>query len=161
MPLLILLAVGLLLTLFYVFWVGARIHRTYPFEKSIFTWGWFTGTMAMGIALLRITDPESKSGCLDDYAFAYLYIAPVEIALVSLSPLAFAYGLGWLFVGLCALLGIGMVAIAPAKDVEDIMQHFAAHGESPFLIGHSLPGDQIREAKQEKWSTGQLNWFHL
>ena len=111
-PLLILLAVGLLLTLFYVFWVGARIHRSYPFEKSIFTWGWFTGTMAMGIALLRITDPESKSGCLDDYAFAYLYIAPVEIALVSLSPLAFAYGFGWLFVGLCALLGIGILLFA-------------------------------------------------
>jgi ESS family glutamate:Na+ symporter len=111
-PLLILLVVGLLLTLFYVFWVGARIHRSYPFEKSIFTWGWFTGTMAMGIALLRITDPESKSGCLDDYAFAYLYIAPVEIALVSLSPLAFAYGLGWLFVGLCALLGIGILLFA-------------------------------------------------
>ena len=64
------------------------------------------------IALLRITDPESKSGCLDDYAFAYLYIAPVEIALVSLSPLAFAYGFGWLFVGLCALLGAGILLFA-------------------------------------------------
>lgn len=114
-PLLILLAVGLLLTLLYVFWIGARIHKTYPFEKSIFTWGWFTGTMAMGIALLRITDPDSKSGCLDDYAFAYLYIAPVEIALVSFAPLAFVNGLGGWFVGLCALLGAGILGLAAAK----------------------------------------------
>lgn len=32
-------------------------------------------------------------------------------------------------------MGIGMVAIVPAKDAEDIMQHLAAHGECPFLIG--------------------------
>ena len=114
-PLLILLAVGLALTLVYVFLVGARIHRQYAFEKSIFTWGWFTGTMAMGIALLRISDPDSKSGCLDDYALAYLYIAPVEIALVSLSPVAFAYGWGWLFIAVCALAGAVILGLAAAK----------------------------------------------
>ncbi len=114
-PLLILLTVGLLLTLLYVFVIGARIHKKDAFEKSIFTWGWFTGTMAMGIALLRITDPDSKSGCLDDYAFAYLYIAPVEIALVSLSPLAFSSGLGWLFVLLCAVAGAAILGLSVAR----------------------------------------------
>ncbi|MBQ9891678.1 MAG: sodium:glutamate symporter [Bacteroidales bacterium] len=114
-PLLILLVLGLLCTLAYVFLVGARIHRSYSFEKSIFTWGWFTGTMAMGIALLRISDPDGKSGCLDDYAFAYLYIAPVEIALVTFSPVAFAAGYGALFVGCCAVLGIGIMTFAGIK----------------------------------------------
>ena len=111
-PIIVLLTVGLLFTALYVFWVGARIHKDYSFEKSIFTWGWFTGTMAMGIALLRITDPDSKSGCLDDYALAYLYIAPVEIALVSLSPVAFAYGWGWLFVTVCAVAGVSVLGFA-------------------------------------------------
>ncbi|MBQ9195362.1 MAG: sodium:glutamate symporter [Bacteroidales bacterium] len=111
----ILLAVGLLFTALYVFFVGSRIHRDYSFEKSVFTWGWFTGTMAMGIALLRITDPDSKSGCLDDYALAYLYIAPVEIALVALSPVAFAYGWGWLFVTLCAVSGTAVLGMAAVK----------------------------------------------
>lgn len=32
-------------------------------------------------------------------------------------------------------MGIGMVAIVSAKDVEDIMQQFSAHGETPYLIG--------------------------
>lgn len=122
-PLLILLAIGLVLTLLYVFWVGARIHKSDPFEKSIFTWGWFTGTMAMGIALLRITDPDSKSGCLDDYALAYLYIAPVEIALVSLSPLAFSSGLGWLFVLVCAVTGVGIMGLSAAKGWLSFNKH--------------------------------------
>lgn len=115
-PLLILLVCGLLLTLFFVFFVGARIHRDNWFEKSIFTWGWFTGTMAMGMALLRITDPEGKSHCLDDYAFAYLYIAPVEIALVTFSPVAFASGFGWLFVGLCFVVGAAILIYSLFKS---------------------------------------------
>ena len=114
-PLTILLVIGLILTLLYVFVVGARIHRTYAFEKSVFTWGWFTGTMAMGIALLRITDPDSKSGTLDDYAIAYLYIAPVEIALVSFAPLAFASGFGWLFILACAVAGAGILGFAASR----------------------------------------------
>jgi ESS family glutamate:Na+ symporter len=114
-PLTILLVLGLVLTLIYVFIIGARIHRTYAFEKSVFTWGWFTGTMAMGIALLRITDPDSKSGTLDDYAIAYLYIAPVEIALVSFAPLAFASGFGWLFILACAVAGAGILGFAASR----------------------------------------------
>lgn len=114
-PLTILLVLGLVLTLIYVFFIGARIHRTYAFEKSVFTWGWFTGTMAMGIALLRITDPDSKSGTLDDYAIAYLYIAPVEIALVSFAPLAFTAGFGWLFILACAVAGAGILGFAASR----------------------------------------------
>ena len=94
-PLTILLVIGLILTLLY--------------------WGWFTGTMAMGIALLRITDPDSKSGTLDDYAIAYLYIAPVEIALVSFAPLAFTAGFGWLFILACAVAGAGILGFAASK----------------------------------------------
>ena len=108
-PLMILLLAGLVFTLMYVLLAGRRIHREAWFEKSVFTWGWFTGTMAMGIALLRITDPDGKSGCLDDYAYAYLYIAPVEISLVSLSPLLFAQGFGSWFILACALAGTAIL----------------------------------------------------
>ena len=114
-PLLILLAVGLLLTMLYVFLVGRSIHKEAWFEKSVFTWGWFTGTMAMGIALLRITDPNGKSRCLDDYAMAYLYIAPVEIALVTLSPVLFVNGYGVWFTFVCLLAGTGILLFARWK----------------------------------------------
>ena len=112
-PLLILLTVGLVLTALYVFVAGRKMHREAWFEKSVFTWGWFTGTMAMGIALLRITDPEGKSHCLDEYAMAYLYIAPVEIALVSLSPILFTGGYGLWFTLFCLLSGTAILCFYP------------------------------------------------
>ena len=114
-PLVLLLGIGLLCTLGYVLWVGRRIHRTCWFEKAVFTWGWFTGTMAMSIALLRIVDPETRSRCLDDYAYAYIYIAPVEIALVTFAPVAFAHGFGGGFLALCAGAGIGILLFAVLK----------------------------------------------
>jgi len=114
-PLAILLATGLALTYLYVFRVGRRMFRSCWFEKSIFTWGWFTGTMAMSIALLRIADSESKSGVMDDYAFAYIYIAPVEIALITFAPVAFFQGFGPHFPALCLIAGAGILGFAGIK----------------------------------------------
>lgn len=108
-PLSILLVSGLLITLIYVFIVGKRMFKGDGwFEKSIFTWGWYTGTMAMGIALLRIVDHKMESRCLDDYALAYLFIAPVEISLITFAPVAFinGYGIHFLCIALIALLAI-------------------------------------------------------
>lgn len=115
LPLVILLTIGLLFTLFYVFFIGKRLNNEFWFEKSILTWGWFTGTMAMGLALLRITDPDGKSGCLANTAFAYLYITPVEIALVTFSPLAFVNGYGGWFVAVCAMAGALILVAAWLK----------------------------------------------
>ena len=87
----------------------------YWFEKAIFTWGWYTGTMAMGIALLRVVDPEMRSRCLEEYALAYLFIAPIEISLVTFAPVAFASGHGWTFVAVCVLLLGVFWAVAHGK----------------------------------------------
>ena len=62
-PLVVLLLVGLAFTLAYVLIVGRLMQKECWFEKAIFTWGWFTGTMAMGIALLRVVDPDMRSRC--------------------------------------------------------------------------------------------------
>lgn len=105
-PLAILLGVGLVATLGYVVWMSRLMMRDYWFEKAIFTWGWYTGTMAMGIALLRVVDPEMKSRCLDNYALAYLFIAPVEIALITFAPIAFLNGYGLHFALLCVVGGL-------------------------------------------------------
>ena len=31
--------------------------------------------------------------------------------------------------------------------------------ESPLLIGHLMPGDQVHDAEQESWKDGQLSMF--
>lgn len=107
-PMLILFAAGLLFTTIYVFWASKNIFKEYWFEKSMFSWGWFTGTMAMGMALLRIADPDSKSHCVDHYAIAYIFIAPVEIALITFSPMLFSGGYGLAFCLVCLVLGLSI-----------------------------------------------------
>lgn len=114
-PILILIFVGLALTFLYVYFVGKRIAGDYWFEKAVFSWGWFTGTMSMSIALLRIVDPDMKSACLDEYAYAYIYVAPVEIALISLAPIAFSSGLAWLYIGLSLAGAVASFVIAGKK----------------------------------------------
>jgi ESS family glutamate:Na+ symporter len=114
-PLAILLLSGLAVTLIYVFFMGRKLMKECWFEKALFTWGWFTGTMAMGIALLRVVDPKMKSRCLDSYALAYLFIAPVEISLITFAPVAFVNGYGLLFSGICLLAGLSIMAVAYFK----------------------------------------------
>ncbi|MBR5876237.1 MAG: hypothetical protein IKZ10_05305 [Akkermansia sp.] len=111
-PLVILLLVGLSFTLAYVLIMGRLMQKECWFEKAIFTWGWFTGTMAMGIALLRVVDPDMRSRCLDSYALAYLFIAPVEIALVTFAPMVFTNGGGLWFASACLVAGIAVLGVA-------------------------------------------------
>jgi ESS family glutamate:Na+ symporter len=113
-PLAILIAVGAFLAWIVTFYLGKRLCHTYWFERSIFAWGWWTGTMAMGIALIRIVDPSLKSKAMDDYAMAYLPIAPVEILIITFVPVMFVSGMGiWLL--LAALLFSALIVLLSKK----------------------------------------------
>ena len=114
-PLTILLLSGLVVTLIYVGVMARKLMKECWFEKAIFTWGWFTGTMAMGIALLRVVDPKMKSRCLDSYALAYLFIAPVEISLITFAPVAFVNGYGLPFSVICLIAGLSIIALSYFK----------------------------------------------
>ena len=109
-PMLILLVSGLLFTAVYVYIAAKHIFKEYWFEKAMFSWGWYTGTMAMGMALLRIADPESRSHCVDHYAIAYIFIAPVEIALITFAPIIFSSGYGLVFSAVCAVVGLSIMS---------------------------------------------------
>ena len=111
-PLIVLVVAGTIITLLITFYFGRKLSKTFWFERTIFAWGWWTGTMAMGIALLRIVDPKLLSKTMDDYALAYLPIAPVEIILITLVPIMFSNGMGiWLLVG-CLALALVTILIA-------------------------------------------------
>ena len=103
-PLIVLLVAGAIIVFGITFFFGRHLSKTYWFERTIFAWGWWTGTMAMGIALIRIVDPKLASKAMDDYALAYLPIAPVEILLITFVPIMFVNGMGlWLSLGCLAL----------------------------------------------------------
>lgn len=104
LPLVVLIAAGAVVVYLVTFYFGRRLSKTYWFERTIFAWGWWTGTMAMGIALIRIVDPKLASKAMDDYALAYLPIAPIEILLITFVPVMFVNGMGlWLSLGCLAL----------------------------------------------------------
>ncbi len=108
-PMLILLFAGLIFTACYIYISAKYIFKEYWFEKAMFSWGWFTGTMAMGMALLRIADPDSRSHCVDHYAIAYIFIAPVEIALITFAPIIFTSGYGLLFSSIAVVIGLSLM----------------------------------------------------
>ncbi len=112
LPLVVLVIFGVVLVMAITFYFGRRLSKTYWFERSIFAWGWWTGTMAMGIALIRIVDPKLLSKAMDDYALAYLPIAPVEILLVTFVPILFVNGFGlWLMLG-CLVVSVLLILLA-------------------------------------------------
>ena len=91
-PFFTLMIIGLITCLFLVFFVAPRMLGDRWFEKGVFSWGWMTGTVAMGILLLRIADPDRKTKILDDYAIAYVPGAVVDILLISSMPALIMYG---------------------------------------------------------------------
>ncbi len=112
LPLVVLIIFGVAMIAGITFYFGRRLSKTYWFERTIFAWGWWTGTMAMGIALIRIVDPKLLSKAMDDYALAYLPIAPIEILLITFVPICFVMGYGvWLMLG-CLLLSLLLIFLA-------------------------------------------------
>ena len=109
-PMIVLILCGLIFTTIYVYFAAKYIFKEYWFEKAMFSWGWFTGTMAMGMALLRIADPDGKSHCVDHYAIAYIFIAPVEISLITFAPILFVGGHGLIFSAVCAVVGLAIMS---------------------------------------------------
>lgn len=112
LPLIVLIIFGVVMVCFIVFFFGKRLSKTYWFERSIFAWGWWTGTMAMGIALIRIVDPKLASKAMDDFALAYLPIAPVEILLITFVPVLFINGMGLELMLGCLLLSVIIIFLA-------------------------------------------------
>lgn len=114
-PFLILMAFGILFTYTFYRFVSQYYFQEQWFEKGIFTFGWITGAVAMGIALLRIVDPKLESGTLEDYGLAYIPIAPVEIALITFAPLFILNGQHWLFTVITIALSIAIIIFSYSR----------------------------------------------
>ena len=98
-PLILLCLLGTLTSLVLVFVVGRKLFHNFWFERSIFVFGWTTGVVAIGVTLLRIVDPEAKSGTLSDYGYAYTLQSVVEVFIIALTPIL-AVSMGCIATGL-------------------------------------------------------------
>lgn len=77
-PLILMGVVGAWVTYRFVWWTCEKIFDTYRFERFIGIFAEMTGTIASGLALLRVTDPEYRS--------------PVAQELVLSSGMAIGFG---------------------------------------------------------------------
>ena len=98
-PILLLCLLGTLTSLVLVFVVGRKLFHNFWFERSIFVFGWTTGVVAIGVTLLRLVDPEAKSGTLSDYGYAYTLQSVVEVFIIALTPIL-AVSMGCIATGL-------------------------------------------------------------
>ena len=118
-PLLVFALLGLALCVGWLLIVAPRVFKEHWFESGIFTYGWNTGTIAFGVALLRIVDKRSDSRVLSDYGVAYVAIGPLEAILYT--GVLWALATGHLFA-----LGVGLVASATVMAVLAMRSGLAA-----------------------------------
>lgn len=108
-PIVVLLIMGILFTLFYTMVVCRKLYHNYWFERSIFTFGWMMGVTSIGIMLLRIVDSEYQSGILEDYGMAYVFMSIAEVLIISFAPIAVVYGYGYLMGAILLIITILLI----------------------------------------------------
>ena len=94
LALLIMCVIVTLLNVFYLFFISRRLYNTYWFERGIYTFGMYTGVASIGVLLLRVVDPEYKTGALEDIGVSLIALTPVEMVIVSMTPIMFIQGFG-------------------------------------------------------------------
>jgi ESS family glutamate:Na+ symporter len=104
-PIMVFSLIGLAICVSWMLIVAPRVFGERWFESAIFTYGWNTGTIAFGVALLRVVDTRKDSRVLSDYGIAFIAIGPMEALLYTI--VLTALGTGQLLT-----LGIALIAIA-------------------------------------------------
>jgi ESS family glutamate:Na+ symporter len=103
-PLSALFLFGIFMVVFQAMYMGPRQFKGHWFEKSMFCFGFNTGTLVNGIMLLRIIDPNMKSKSMETYAIVGLFDRPLIIALIALGPALISTGYAVHFAVACSVL---------------------------------------------------------
>ncbi|MEM8503036.1 MAG: sodium/glutamate symporter [Cyanobacteria bacterium P01_D01_bin.1] len=74
---LILSVVGIVWNIAFFLWFAPLIYPDYWFEKGIGDLGQSMGVTATGILLMRMVDPESRSGAFESFAYKQLFFEPI------------------------------------------------------------------------------------
>ena len=110
LPILLLTSLGGLVTAVIVLWVARRAFPVAPFEHAVLLFGTATGTLPMGLALLRLLDPELKGPAATSAVLGSAGALPMGAALLVLVlpyPVAhFPEGFPqavWVALGMCVV----------------------------------------------------------
>ena len=113
MPIVVLSVLGFLFVTAWLLLISRRLFRKYWFEHGIYIFGMSTGVLATGVILLRITDPELRTGVLEDFGLAWIVLSVMDALLVAFAPVFVVAGQGLVFS--LALIAVSVVALAICK----------------------------------------------
>ncbi|REK10755.1 MAG: hypothetical protein DWQ37_15010 [Planctomycetota bacterium] len=130
-PLVLMCLLGIAYSVLLLWFVGRKLMHNFWFERSLFVYGWNTGIVGIGIALLRIVDPRLRSGTLEDFGVAYVGVSFFAIGMIVALPQLVVRG----YVAAPAVvLAIGCVACILL---------------SRYLVGwFAIPPDQLRPGEE-------------
>ena len=101
-------------------------------KSFLFLCAFATGVMATGVTLLRVVDPDAKTGTLEDYGIAYVVLSFLSVIIPIVVPAMILGGQSW-------ALGIGATVLAIAGIIL-----------SKVMVGwFTQPKDQLREGEEE------------
>lgn len=112
---LILCVLGFLVVWAYFMLVSRRLFCDHWVERGIYIWGWCTGVMSIAVLLLRIVDPEFKTGVLEDSGLAWIFVSFVDLALVTFLPILVAGGLGLTSGAVLILAGLALLGVCALR----------------------------------------------
>ena len=123
LPILIMSIIAGILAFILVPWAGSRMFPDNRFARTMIIYGAATGTLATGLALLRVIDPDFKSPVAGDYmpASAIVFVFAIPLILqIHLPAYAFRDGKPeryWISFGICLayVLITGIVYLVLAK----------------------------------------------
>lgn len=83
------------LTLLWIYYFGQKLWDKYKFERSAGLYGMETGTVATGLMLIRIIDPEFKTPAATDLALGSFIALPFIFVMINLmnAPILFDWTL--------------------------------------------------------------------
>lgn len=108
----LLMLFGILWGVFHFTVIGPRLLKQEWFERGIYVYGYSTGVTAIGMALLRIVDPENKSCTLDDAAIVTPIESVIEIFALAAVPVACVQG-NWIAAVVPILIYLAALLIVP------------------------------------------------
>lgn len=115
LPICILSVLGILYVVLYFFIISKKLFRNYWVERGIYIFGWSTGVMSIAVLLLRIVDPEFKTGILEDSGFAWIFISFIDLVCVTFIPIFLLRGL-FIQTGLVlVILAVGCLLLCRIK----------------------------------------------
>jgi Na+/glutamate symporter len=114
-PLIIMASIGLILSITYFTQLGMKVFDKDSFSKAVFTWGWSVGGLVFGLALVKMIKKEENMEILEQFAFTYLMLAPIEIGLLLSMPYITTQGYGVYMAIPMIILALTLIKILHSK----------------------------------------------